>query len=139
MPYIFEIQRGERARNSTGRAPAARDPRGIIGLRLALSQLSHRRKRTARLIIPKPFLYHTDPPPSSFTVRGRCARLERERREEGEEEELERRNTKRRRNEGEGEGGPPFIPKRSCPFAAIQRTWAVDSLCAKFSGISILC
>lgn len=29
--------------------------------------------------------------------------------------------------------------KRSCPFAAIQRTWAVDSLCAKFPGISILC
>lgn len=38
-----------------------------------------------------------------------------------------------------GDKGTSFIPKRSCPFAAIQRTWAVDSLCAKFPGISILC
>lgn len=92
VPYIFEIHRGERARNSTGRVPATArppSPRGIIGLRSVLSQLSHRRKRTSRLIIPKPFLYHTDSPyhhppplhpapsPSPFSVRGRCARLER--------------------------------------------------------------
>lgn len=133
----------QRARNSTRAVcwPRERDPppplpspppflRGIIGLRSALSQLSHRRKRTARLIIPKPFLYHyaDSPyrlPPSScsFSITLLGTRTVGKRGEgmgDGrlQKRELERRSTKRGRNGGEGgegEGGPPFIPETELP------------------------
>lgn len=128
----------EGAQQYTGRVPAARERpstppphhRGIIGLRSALSQLSHRRKRTARLIIPKPFLYHyaDSPyrlPPSScsFSITLLGTRTVGKRGEgmgDGrlQKRELERRSTKRGRNGGEGgegEGGPPFIPETELP------------------------
>ena len=138
VPYIFEIHRANgraTVQPCTGRARAQRNywsTAGVIAV-IAPPETDRSSNYSKAFSILVTLLAHED----GGCLEGNATTFLVPR-------EYWRRNTKRRGEGGRvrggrrGEGGP-FIPKRSCPFAAIQRTWAVDSLCAKFPGISILC